>query len=152
HRGWWPVLVVTGSVAAQAHLMFTISAVALILLGLGAGLAGTFRAKAGYRWAVIGLIAALGCWSAPLVQQLTARVGNFTGLARGQGPPGSQAGPAFGLKALAASAQPPPVWWMPAGPPLRLGLIGSRPAAAGVVVLVLAVVVLVAAAYPLRSR
>src|SRR5215813_13726961 len=91
HRGWWPALVVTGSIAAQAHLMFTISAAALVLLGLGAGLADTFRARAGYRWAVIGLAAALACWSAPLIQELTAPAGNLTALAHGRGGPGSQA-------------------------------------------------------------
>src|SRR5262249_9428744 len=46
HRGWWPALVVTACIAAPAQLMFTISAAALVLLGLGAGLADTFRARA----------------------------------------------------------------------------------------------------------
>jgi hypothetical protein len=152
HRRWWPVLVVTGSIAAQVHLMFTITAAVLILLGLAVGLADTYRAKAGYRRAAIGLIATLACWTAPLIQEFTTRTGNITALSGAQGAPGSQEGLPFGLKALAASAQPPPFWWTPVDSLLKLTLIDKRSAAAGAVVLALAVAVLVVAAYPLRSR
>jgi hypothetical protein len=119
--------------------------------GLSARLADTFRAAADYRWAATGLIVGLAYWSAPLIQEFAARPGNLTALVRGQGAPGSKAGAAFGLKALAASAQPPPFWWMPDEPPMRLSLIGGRSDVAGVVVLVLAFMVL-AAACSLRSR
>jgi hypothetical protein len=152
HRGWWPVLVVTGSIAAQAHLMFTITAAVLILLGLAVGLVDTHRARAGYRWAVIGLIATLACWTAPLIQEFTIRTGNITALSAAQGQPGSQGGLPFGLQALAASAQPPPFWWTPVESHLKLALIDKRSAAVGAVALALAVAVLVVAAYPLRSR
>ncbi|HYB85702.1 MAG TPA: hypothetical protein VEC76_02535 [Streptosporangiaceae bacterium] len=152
HRRWWPVLVVAGSIAAQAHLMFTITAVALVVLGLGVGLVETYRARAGYGWAVTGLVVGLVCWSAPLIQQATGRTGNLSALLHGQGPPGSQAGIGFGLKALAASAQPPPFWWTPESELLKLSRIDSRSAAVGLVILVLAVAVLAAAAYWLRSR
>ncbi len=64
-RWWWPVLVITASVAAQAHLMFAVAAAALALLALIAGLADRSRAKTGYRWAAAGLIAGIACWSAP---------------------------------------------------------------------------------------
>ncbi|HXZ74002.1 MAG TPA: hypothetical protein VEH31_24445, partial [Streptosporangiaceae bacterium] len=151
-RGWWPVLVVTGSIAAQAHLMFTITAVVLILLGLSLGLADTFREKAGYAWAVAGMLAALACWSAPFIQEFTARTGNITALASGEATPGSPAGLSFGLKALAASAQPPPFWWTPLRSLLDLGVTDQRSAVAGTVVLALAVAVLAVAMYPLRSR
>jgi hypothetical protein len=152
HRRWWPVLVVAGSIAAQAHLMFTITAVALVILGLGVGLVETYRARARYGWAVTGLIVGLVCWSAPLIQQVTGRPGNLGALLHGQGPPGSQAGLGFGLKALAASAQPPPFWWTPESELLKLSRIDTRSAAVGLVILVLAVAVLAAAAYWLRSR
>jgi len=152
HRRWGPVLVVAGSIAAQAHLMFTITAVALVVLGLGVGLVETYRAKAGYGWAVTGLIVGLVCWSAPLIQQVTGRPGNLSALLHGQGPAGSQAGLGFGLKALAASAQPPPFWWTPESELLKLSRIDTRSAAVGLVILVLAVAVLAAAAYWLRSR
>jgi hypothetical protein len=152
HRGWWPVLVVTGSIAAQVHLMFTITAAVLILLGFAVGLVDTYRGKTGYRWAVIGLIATLACWTAPLIQEFTIRTGNIAALFDAQGAPGSQGGLAFGLKALAASAQPPPFWWTPVESLLKLSLVDERSAAVGAVVLALAVAVLVVAAYPLRSR
>ncbi len=151
-RWWWPVLVITGSIAAQAHLMFTIIAVVLVLLGLAAGLVDAVRAKAGYRWAVAGLLAALACWSAPLIQEFTARTGNLTALAQGQGAPGVKGGLTFGLKAIAAATQPPPFWWTPVRSLLKLSVIDTRSAAAGAAALALAVAVLVVAAYPLRSR
>jgi hypothetical protein len=151
-RGWWPVLVITGSIAAQAHLMFTITAIVLILLGLGFGLADTFREKGGYTWAVTGLVAGLACWSAPLIQQFTARTGNLTALVSGKATPGPPAGLSFGLKALAASAQPPPFWWTPLRSLVELGVTDQRSVVAGAVVLALAVAVLAVALYPLRSR
>jgi hypothetical protein len=151
-RWWWPVLVATGSIAAQAHLMFTVTAVVLILLGLGFGLADTSREKAGYTWAVAGLIVALACWSAPLIQELTARTGNITALASGKATPGSPVGFSFGLKALAASAQPPPFWWTPLRSLVDLSVTDQRSVVAGTVILALAVAVLTLALYPLRSR
>jgi len=152
HRRWWPVLVVAGSIAAQAHLMFTITAIAVVVLGLGVGLVETYRARAGYGWALTGLVVGLVCWSAPLIQQVTGRPGNLSALLHGQGPSGSQAGLGFGLKALAASAQPPPFWWTPESELLKLSRIDTRSAAVGLLILVLAVAVLAAAAYWLRSR
>ena len=46
HRGWWPALVVTASVAAQAHLMFALASVPVVLtvLALIDGPADTVRA------------------------------------------------------------------------------------------------------------
>lgn len=151
-RGWWPVLVIAGSIAAQAHLMFTVTAVAVVLLGLIVGLVDTHRAKAGYRWAIIGAVAGLACWSAPLIQEFTTRNGNLSALASGKGTPGAAAGLVFGLKALAAAVQPPPFWWSPITSLGKLSLINERSAAAGAVVLALAVAVLAVALYVLRSR
>jgi hypothetical protein len=152
HRGWGPVLVVTGSIAAQAHLMFTVTAAVVVLLGLVVGLVDTYRAKASYKWAIIGLVAGLACWSAPLIQQFTTRNGNLSALLAGKGTPGPAAGLAFGLKSLAAAAQPPPFWWSPITSLGKLSLIDQRSAAAGAVVLALAVAVLAVALYVLRSR
>jgi hypothetical protein len=151
-RGWWPVVVIAGSIAAQAHLMFTITAVVLVVLCLAVGLVETHRARADYKWAIIGFAAALACWSAPLIQQFTARTGNLTALANGRGAPGPKGGIAFGLKALAASVQPPPFWWRPISSLVKLSVIEQRTVVAGAVVLALGVLVLVVAVYPLRSR
>jgi hypothetical protein len=152
HRRWWPAMVIAGSIAAQAHLMFTITAVALVVLCLAVALVETYRAKARCTWAVAGFAAALACWSAPLIQQLIGRSSNLTALASGRESPGPQAGPAFGLKALAASVQPPPFWWRPLTSLMKLSVVDQRIVAAGAGVLALAVVVLAVAVYPLRSR
>jgi len=153
-RGWWPVLVVTASVAAQAHLMFALASAALVVLALVAALADTVRARAGYWWAVLGLTAGVACWIAPLIQQFTSRHGNL-GLLVGSLGTRQPAGIAFGLKALSASVLPPIVWWQPSRS-FRLegiaGVIGGGTPAFGVAVLVLTAAVLAVAIRPLRSR
>jgi hypothetical protein len=153
-RGWWPVLVVTASVAAQAHLMFALASAALVVLALVAALADTVRARAGYWWAVLGLTAGVACWIAPLIQQFTSRHGNL-GLLVGSLGTRQPAGTAFGLKALGASALPPIVWWQPSRS-FRLegiaGVIRGGTPAFGVAVLVLTAAVLAVAVRPLRSR
>ena len=152
HPGWWPVVVIAGSIAAQAHLMFTVTVVVLVVLCLAVGLVETYRAKARYTWAVVGSVAALACWIAPLIQQFGSGTGNFTALASGRGAPGPHGGLAFGLRALAASAQPPPIWWRPLTSLAKLSVIDERTVPAGAGVLALAVVALAVAAYLLRSR
>src|ERR1039457_3960430 len=72
-RRWWPVLVVTASVAAQAHLMFALASAALAAVALVAGLADSIRARGGYWWAVLGLMAGAACWIAPGIQPVTRR-------------------------------------------------------------------------------
>ena len=147
HRRWWPVLVITASVAAQAHLMFALPAAALVLVALLVGLADCFRAHAGLRWMAYGLIAGLACWLAPLIQEFTARTGNLTALIDNQHAGGPTGGLTFGLKALAASVQPPPLWWTEG-----LSLVERRSAEFGVVALMLAGATLAVAVRPLRSR
>ena len=153
-RHWWPVLVVTASVAAQAHLMFALASAALVLVALVAGLADTIRARAGYWWAVIGLMAGAACWIAPFIQQFTSRHGNLSLLIASLGTRQS-AGTAFGLKALTASALPPPVWWHASLATRYEGIareISGRTPAFGVAMLVLAAAMLAVAIWPLRSR
>ena len=153
-RRWWPVLVVTASVAAQAHLMFALASAALVLVALVAGLADTIRARAGYWWVVVGLMAGTACWSAPLIQQFTSRHGNLSLLIASLGARQS-AGLAFGLKALTASALPPMVWWQPSLSFRYDGIaheIGGGTPAFGVAMLALTAAVLAVAVRPLRSR
>ena len=153
-RRWWPVLVLTASVAAQAHLMFALASAALVLVALAAGLADTIRARAGYWWAVLGLMAGAACWVAPFIQQFTSRRGNLGLLIASLGARRS-AGPAFGLKALTASALPPTVWWQPSLSFRYEGIaseIGGRTPAFGVAMLAFTAVVLAVAVRPLRSR
>ena len=153
-RRWWPVLVVTASVAAQVHLMFALASAVLVLVAFVAGLADTIRARAGYWWAVLGLMAGAACWIAPFIQQLTSRRGNLSLLIGSLGARQS-AGPAFALKALTASALPPTVWWQPSLAFRSEGIasqISGRTPAFGVAMLVLTVAVLAVAVRPLRSR
>ena len=153
-RHWWPVLVVTGSVAAQTHLMFALAAAALVLVAFAAGLADTIRARAGYWWAVLGLMAGAACWIAPVIQQFTSRRGNLSLLIGSLGARQS-AGPAFALKALTASVLPPTVWWQPSLAFRSEGIasqISGRTPAVAVAMLALTVVVLAVAVRPLRSR
>lgn len=151
-RSWWPVLVIAASVAAQAHLMFAIVSAALALVALAVGLADSARDRAGYRWAVVGLVAGAACWAAPVIQQLTGRAGNLTALIHSEATAGHQTGLAFGLKALAGAAGPPPLWWTPLQSLLDLHVIERRSAWFGAVTLAVTVAALIAAIRPLRSR
>ena len=153
HRSWWPALVISASIAAQAHLMFTVPAAALAVLALIVGLADTVRGRPGYWWLVAGLIAGAACWSAPLIQQFTSRDGNLTLLLRSSGArTGARTGGAFSLKALSAAVEPVPVWWKSLQPTAIFHLISHRPAWFAVAVLVLLAVAAVMAVRPLRCR
>ncbi len=147
-RQWWPVLAVTGSVAAQAHDMYAIAAVSLVLAGFIAVVVDSLRSGK-YRWAITGVIAGLACWTAPLIQQFTSRTGNLTALAASLGNRGRGAGIYFGLKALSAATQPPACWWKPAA---RLSTIENREAWFGVMQLIIVMLALIVAIFVLRSR
>jgi hypothetical protein len=155
-RGWWPVLMVAASIAAQGHLMYAIASASLVLAALIVGLMDTIRARGGlasYRWLIIGVAAGLFCWSAPLLQEFTVRNGNISALLRNSsGGAGPKGGLTFGFQALAASIQPAPVWWTSFPRIKSLSVASSWPVASGVIALVLIVAVLIAALGPLRSR
>ncbi|HEX3390209.1 MAG TPA: hypothetical protein VHT94_14330 [Streptosporangiaceae bacterium] len=151
HRGWWPVLVITASIAAQVHLMFTVPSGVLAILALIVGLADSIRGRRGYWWLLAGLIAGAACWSAPLIQQYTSPDGNLGLLLRSSGAAtGPRTGGAFSLKALSAAMQPVPIWWK--HPAAIYQLISSRSAGFAVAVLVLVAVAAVMAVRPLRCR
>ena len=153
HRGWWPALVITASIAAQAHLMFTVPSAALAVLALIVALADTIRGRRGYWWLVTGLIAGAACWSAPLIQQFTSPDGNLGLLLGSSGATtGTRTGGAFSLKALSAAVEPVPIWWRSLLPPGIYPLIGHQSAGFAVAVLVLLGVAAVMAVRPLRCR
>ena len=151
-RWWWPVLVITASVAAQAHLMFALASAAVVLLALITGLADASRANTGYRWAAAGLIAGIACWAAPFIQQFTGPGrGNLSALVHVQNT-GQRTGLTFALKTLTASTQPPPLWLLPRQQPDVARLIDARPAVFAVAILGVMAAALLVAVFQLRSR
>lgn len=151
-RGWWPVVVVAASIAAQAHLMFAVVSAALVLLAFVVGMVDCVRDQAEYRWAVCGLAGGVACWMAPVIQEFTGRSGNLTALLHVLSAHAPRTGLDFGLKALAGSAEPPAAWWTSLQSQVNLSLIDGRSAGFGVLTLTAMVTVLVAAVGPLRSR
>lgn len=152
YQKWFPALVITGSVAAQAHLMYAIAVAGLLLVAF-IMVAADSRRSGKYRWLIIGIIAGLVAWTAPLIQQFTARTGNLTQLIDTVGTRGpAQTGFGFGLKALSAAVQSPACWWNPATAALTLNTIVHRAAWAGAAQLGITVLALILAIFVLRSR
>ncbi len=156
-RGWWPGLVVTASIAAQAHLMFTVPSGVLAVLALIVGLVDTIRARSRYWWVLIGVVAGAACWAAPLIQQFTSRNGNGNlGLlfsSSGGATTGTRTGGAFSLKALSAAMGPPPLWWKSHLQPTAIfNLISHRSTWFAVAALILIAVAGLTAIRPLRCR
>ena len=155
HRKWWPVLVVTASVAAQAHLTYAAACVGLVLIAAVAGLADQFRAKGGYSWLIAGLVAGAVCWMAPLEQQFTspAGKGNMSLLLNADGEM-QRVGFAFAIKALASLAVPSPLWWRQNISQRHdlYQMLGSQSVALGLVILALMAASLVVAVCWFRSR
>jgi hypothetical protein len=154
-RKWWPVLVVTASIAAQAHLMFAAASVGLVLIALVTGLRDEFLDKRRYTWLVTGLLAGAACWIAPLEQQFGSPPGrgNMSLLLRADSEQ-RHIGIAYALKALGSLAAPSPLWWQQDISQRRdlFQVLGSGSAALGIVILAIALAILVMAAFWLRSR
>ena len=140
HLRWWPVLVVSASFATQCHLMFAVASLACLVIAPIVGFA--CRRRVGW-WLPVGILAGFACWGVPLWQQFTTHPGNLTLLLNSETGSGPATGISFGLRALAASVGPHPVWWgrgqEPFPDPDFFGLVRgvlSHPAWVGVVVLV----------------
>jgi hypothetical protein len=159
HRGWWPVLVVTASIASQAHLMFALASVTLVVLTLVMGSIDMVRAKmarslAGYRWVIVGLLLGVACWSGPFIQQFTSRNGNLSLLIQNsESGIGPRTGPVFALRAISAAVQPVPLWWKSSLSATQIASEITRHSPwPGVVALIILVVAVAAALGPLHSR
>ena len=154
HRKWWPVLVVTASIAAQAYLTFAAAAVVLVLVALVIALADEFRAKGRYSWLIAGLIAGAACWIAPLDQQFTspAGQGNLSLLLHQAG--GQHVGIGYSMRVLSSLAGPSPLWWKQNFNYLHhiYQVLSSKPATSGLVLLAVTAVSFVLAHFWLRSR
>jgi hypothetical protein len=147
--GWWPVLVVVASVAAQCHLIFTIPAVLLTVVSPLVGLVVTGR-PGRLRWLVVGVGVGAVCWMAPLLQNLDGN-GNLSALAN-TNHAGKAVGLGFGLQILADAGAPLPIWLQhePQGFFPVFGFIGDHSSALGVIVLCVLAVIGVAAAVTRR--
>lgn len=106
--GWWPVLVLSTSVAAQSHLFFVVGGVALALIAPVIGVVRRGR-PVRHRWLVAGIAIGVACWAAPLVQQFTGHPGNISSILKvGSGQ--STVGGGSALRILAMAASPSPIW------------------------------------------
>jgi hypothetical protein len=140
-HAWWPVLVLSASIAVQCHLMFAIASVSLVMI---TGLLAAGRAKrhgSGLGPIVAGVLVGVVCWTAPLVQEVRDRPGNMSLLLSQSH--GRNLGLVFGLKSLIATLVPPVVWWrniQAVRSPVVPRIIEAEPlvgvVAAGVIVLV----------------
>jgi hypothetical protein len=169
---WWPLLVLTASIAAQSHLDYALPAALLAIVApllaarlrrgahrgkrsfarTGVDVGGEERpvswtgAEPGWRWIPVGLAVGAACWVTPLVQELTGRPGNLSVLARCVG--GHRAmGYRLGLGRLASAVLPGPVWFhrQPVSAYALVQGLASHSEGAGTAVLVLLAVVTVVA-------
>ena len=135
--GWWPALVFTASVAAQAHLLFSLPCAVLALAAPVIGLVVHGRPER-LRWLVVGAAVGVACWIAPVLQQLFGKDGNLSALLGSQsGLP--KLGLHFSLSLLGRIAHLPPIWVT--HQPITIfqlaGFNNSAGAASGVVMLAL---------------
>jgi hypothetical protein len=141
--GWWPVLVGVASIAAQTHLIFAMPCVALAVVAPVMALKFAGRPER-FRWLVVGLVVGVACWLAPLLQNFDAQ-GNLTAILRGSG--GKTEGVAFGLRIVAMTGAPSPLWLKqaPTNYFSAVGFINANRPLTGFIVLVLLVIIALAA-------
>jgi len=119
-KRWWPVLVITGSVAAQCHLAFVLPAALLVV---GAPIYGLVTKNAwngnekesksrppGWFWA--GVVVGAFSWAPTVIQEVIGHPGNVSTLLHDKGKQKSL-GVGFGLRSLATAISPLPLWLRP---------------------------------------
>jgi hypothetical protein len=141
--GWWPVLVFTASVTAQADLIFSLLAVGL---AVSAPILGVLRGgrPERMRWLGIGIGVGIVAWVSTLIQEVTGSPGNLALIfdARGRE---AVAGLGFGLRSLALAASPSPIWLVHTAGLGNVPMIDHQSAAWGVVALCLVATIAVMA-------
>ena len=107
---WWPVTVVTASIAVQSQAAFAPPAVALCLIAPALALV-LARRNATFRpgWLLVGCGVGALVWAAPLIQEFTGDPGNLTLLVRA-GASGPTIGVTRALRALGGATGVPPDW------------------------------------------
>jgi hypothetical protein len=106
--GWWPVVVLFASVAAQCHLVYAITALALAVIAPLAAFGYRHRPPR-WRWLVVGLAMGAVCWVTPLIQEASGHPGNLSLVLR-SGTSHARVGLAFGIHALSMAVTPRPIW------------------------------------------
>jgi hypothetical protein len=109
--GWWPLVVLFGSIAAQCHFIYVAPACALAVISPLSALAFGQRPSR-WRWLVVGAAIGAACWLATLVQEAFGHPGNLT-LILNSGAQAPRVGLGFGFHALAMAAAPHPIWLTP---------------------------------------
>jgi len=104
--GWWPVLALTASAAAQTEVFFAVLSVALVAVAPCVGVVR--RRPERLRWLVSGTAVLVVCWLPAVIQELTTRPGNLTLLLTGRR--SASQGLSFGLSAVGFAGSPSPVW------------------------------------------
>ena len=105
--GWWPLVVLGASVAAQCHLVDAVTAIGLVVVARWPRCYGHRLPR--WWWLVVGLVVGAACWVAPLAQQVTGHPGNLSTVlhsGRAQTPVGF----GFGWHALATAVTLHPIW------------------------------------------
>jgi hypothetical protein len=141
-----PLTLVVASFATQAHLTFVAPALGVTGVAiLCAALFGTLRHWP-RRWVLGSLATLLVCWSAPLLDQLIHRPGNFVLLVRSASSGDASAGFSAGWHAVVRMVGVPPWWLRDDRSPLeRIGDLIARPGALAIATAFLVLVGLAAA-------
>jgi hypothetical protein len=95
-------------VAAQCHLVYAVTAVALVVIAPLAAWAYGVRPSR-WRWCAVGLFVGAACWVLPLFQEITGHPGNMS-LIVDSGGTQARVGLGFGLHVLSTAAAPHPIW------------------------------------------
>jgi hypothetical protein len=120
-----PLAVLVGSFVVQCHLAYVAPVLGLIGVGVigllisrvrresdGVGRAGRVRQRLGALRgpALAGLVVALICWSAPIVDEIKHSPGNLSELASATGTRGETEGASVGWRVLVRAVGAPPRW------------------------------------------
>ena len=111
HVKWLPVLVLASSVAAQAHFMYALIAVAVGMLALAVALSQIKRREV-LVWTLVALAVGAACWVMPFDQELRGNPGNMSAIFANSGNV-ARFGWVFSFHSYAAAVGVLPLWWSP---------------------------------------
>jgi hypothetical protein len=103
-----PPTVLVASYVLQTHLMYAAPTVVVLAVGLGGLAVGRRRT---WPWALVALVLAAGCWTAPAIEQIEDSPGNMTMILRTAEHRGHALGARVGWHAVVESIGVTP-WWL----------------------------------------